>query len=66
VLFESLTVSVVCNLGSVKAVLVIHQLFSLNEGTSAEDYTEITLSDVYIAGSTLSVCLQALLTAYSQ
>ena len=61
-LFESLTVSVVCNLGTMKAVSVIHQLFSLYEKTSAEDYTEITFSDVDIAGSTLSMCLQALLT----
>jgi len=45
-----------------KAVSVIHQLFSLYEKTSAEDYTEITFSDVDIAGSTLSMCLQALLT----
>jgi hypothetical protein len=50
----------------VKVVSVIHQLFSLDEETSAEDYTEITFSDVYMAGSTLSVCLQALLTAHSQ
>jgi hypothetical protein len=49
-----------------KAVLVIHQLFSLYEETSAEDYKEIAFSDVYIAGSTFSVRLQALLTAYSQ
>jgi hypothetical protein len=50
--------------------LVIHQVFSLYEEASAEDilqdYTEIALSDVDIAGSTLSMCLQALLTAWSK
>jgi len=29
VLFESVTVSVVCNLGTVKSVSIIHQLFSV-------------------------------------